>query len=75
MFEGGQFVADLIGQAGADERMGKDREYLQGFLKRKRRARDDCTGLVKHERRLPHSCLHRCIDWSGRLVEPERQLP
>jgi hypothetical protein len=32
VFEGGQSVADLIGQAGADERMGKDREYLPGFL-------------------------------------------
>jgi hypothetical protein len=32
VFVGGQFVAVLIKQAGAGERMGKDREYLPGFL-------------------------------------------
>lgn len=32
VFLGGQFVADPIGRAGADERIGKEREYLPGFL-------------------------------------------
>ena len=31
VFAGGQFVAGIIRQAGANERMGKDREYLPGF--------------------------------------------
>jgi hypothetical protein len=33
VFAGGQFVAGLIRLAGADQRMGKNREYLPGFLK------------------------------------------
>jgi hypothetical protein len=41
----------------------------------KRRARgliDDCSGLCKHGRRLPHGCRRGCIDRGERLVEPER---